>query len=101
MFFFNTEVITLFQIGEAPVTPEVKRGFIGELSLFPTHTAVKNLRLYPSVQLSFLLFVVPVFTETVKSGMCRSEFTPKANCRAKLSARISEIINDVSSESTL
>ena len=54
----------LFQIGAAPVIPDASAGFIGELSLLPTHATTTRLLVYPAVQLSRLSSVVPVFAAT-------------------------------------
>lgn len=59
----------LFQIGAAPVTPDVKRGFSGELSGLPTQTPTTYFGVYPKVQLSFILSEVPVLTDTSYPGI--------------------------------
>ena len=63
-FFSSTFRMSLFQIGAAPVTPETSAGFMGELSLFPTHVATRASGVNPMVQLSRKSSVVPVLTET-------------------------------------
>ncbi|EKD87141.1 MAG: hypothetical protein ACD_37C00027G0001 [uncultured bacterium] len=100
VFPFRTLPIILFQIGDAPVTPEAIIGFIGLLSLFPTHTPTTNDGVYPTVQLSLLLSVVPVFTETVFPGIFKKEEEPKASLLALLSKSMCEIINAASSLKT-
>src|SRR3989344_2825145 len=80
------------QIGAAPVTPDVNCLFITELSLLPTQTVVTKSGVYPIVQLSRLLSLVPVLTETVLPGIFKAELLPKAGLRASLSERISDKI---------
>src|SRR3989339_1263072 len=48
---FNAYLITAFQIGDAPETPDTAPP-IGELSLFPTQTTTTICLVYPIVQLS-------------------------------------------------
>ena len=75
------------QIGEAPVMPEATDD-MGVLSLFPTQVATKKSFVYPKVQLSRKLFVVPVFTATFLPGRLRIELKPNAGARAAGSERI-------------
>jgi hypothetical protein len=92
----NNSVMMSCQIGAAPVIPEVRSGSIGELSLFPTHTAVTYEGVYPIVQLSRLSLLVPVLTDTVLLGMTKLEFGPNAEVRAALSLKILFIIHATS-----
>src|SRR3989344_1342622 len=82
----------LFQIGAAPVIPEVSVGLIGLLSLLPTHTDTTKDGVYPIVQLSLLLSEVPVFTETLCLDVFKGELCPNAMARALLSLKTSEMI---------
>src|SRR3989344_2875674 len=59
---FRASTITSWKIGPAPVTPLVS--FIGALFALPTHTATILSGVYPTVQLSRELRVVPVFAAT-------------------------------------
>lgn len=86
--FFNNSTMISCQMGAAPVIPDVRKGSMGVLSLLPTHTAARYDGVYPMVQLSRLLSVVPVFTETVLPGITRLEFGPNAGVRAVLSLKI-------------
>ena len=88
LYFFNSCPISVYQIGEAPVEPDVTRGSMTVLSLFPTHTPTVIPFVKPTAQLSFLSLVVPVLTATVLPGMLRYEFKPNASDRALLSDRI-------------
>ena len=72
-FFGSTLSIILCQIGAAPVIPDAKFWLIGLLSLFPTQEAARIDGVYPIVQLSLLLSVVPVLTETICPGILRGE----------------------------
>ncbi len=74
---------------------------MGLLSLFPTHTATSKFLVKPIVQLSLLLSVVPVFTETVCPGILRGEFVPNSKERDLLSERMLLIINATDSGITL
>src|SRR3989338_1304817 len=85
-------LVILFQIGAAPVTPEVSEGCMGVLSLFPTQTPTTYSGVYPKVQLSLLLSVVPVLTATWWPGIISWELGPNVGVRALLSAKISVII---------
>src|SRR3989344_8209903 len=97
----SASLIILFQIGDAPVTPEATAD-IGELSLFPTQVATTTSGLYPIVQLSLLSLVVPVLTETSLCPLTlRKELSPKAATRALLSERICVIKKETSSLRTL
>src|SRR3989344_420492 len=90
--FDKSIVISLFQIGAAPVIPEERLGLIGELSLFPTHTATRYEGVNPIVQLSLLLSLVPVLTETVCPVIFKGELVPNSHDLALLSDKILEII---------
>ena len=83
-------------IGAAPVIPDVRYGFIGELSLLPTQTTAVNDGVYPAVQLSRFSLVVPVLTDTVFPGMTSAELGPNADCRALLSESMLEMIHATS-----
>ncbi len=85
-------VISLFQIGAAPVIPEAKFWLIGVLSLLPTQTATKYEGVNPIVQLSLLLSVVPVLTDTTLPGILSGELEPNSKDLALLSAKILERI---------
>jgi len=80
----------MFQIGEAPVMPEAT-ALIGVLSLFPTHAETSRVFVYPKVQLSRRLFVVPVLTATCCLGILSTELKPNAAARALLSDKMSVI----------
>src|SRR5437667_11848898 len=90
----------LFQIGVAPVTPDAITGFIGELSLFPTHTPATIDGVYPIAQLSLFSSVVPVLTETVLPRTLRSDLDPNASVRALSSSNMCEIRNAISGDKT-
>src|SRR3989338_6986723 len=75
--------------------------FMGELSLFPTHTPVTRiLGLYPTTQPSLKSWVVPVFTATCLSGKYKREFAPNMGVRASLSERMEVIMSVASFGST-
>src|SRR3989338_4976737 len=75
--------------------------FMGELSLFPTHTPVTRVSgLYPTTQTSLKSWVVPVFTATCLSGKYSREFTPNMGVRAVLSERMDVTISTASFERT-
>src|SRR5258708_865403 len=59
--FWSARVINLFHIGPATAAPPF---FIALFSLLPAHTPTAIDGVYPIVQASLLLFVVPVFTAT-------------------------------------
>lgn len=80
-------VMILFQTGVAPVIPDAIRD-MGVLSKFPTQTATRYSGVYPIVQLSRIVLVVPVFTATVCPGMLSLDKRPKAGMRALGSDRI-------------
>src|SRR3989344_5403454 len=65
---------------------------MGVLSLFPVQAPTETLGVYPIIQASRQLFVVPVFAATCLSGKLREFTSPKIGARALLSERMSEII---------
>lgn len=58
------------------------------LSLLPTHVATRRVSVYPIVQLSLRLLVVPVLTDTVFPRTFRMDDGPKARVLDPLSDRI-------------
>src|SRR3989344_9593259 len=93
-------LVILFQIGGAPVTPEVSEGCMGVLSLFPTQTPTTYSGVNPKVQLSRLLSVVPVLTAVLWPGIFSKDAGPNAGVRARLSARMSLIKKAIAGEIT-
>src|ERR1035437_926545 len=89
---FSASFINLFQIGPATAAPPF---FIGLLSLLPAQTPTTIDGVYPMVQASLLLFVVPVFTATSFPGRYKTEWIPKVGSRAFSSDKTSEMVKAV------